>query len=64
MIAVWWPHEFRLRISLGAEVGIQINSGREDCACGPAVLPALRVGLEIELSDFKAENAMLIGDCL
>jgi hypothetical protein len=36
----------------------------EDFAGGSAVLPMLSEGLEIELSDFDAENAMLKGNYL
>jgi hypothetical protein len=42
----------------------QISTGREDIVGGSAVLPTLREGLEIELSDFTAENATLKGDYL
>jgi hypothetical protein len=45
-------------------VGSQISTGREDFAGGSTVLPALNEGLEIELSDFEAENATLKGDSL
>jgi hypothetical protein len=55
------PHEFGLRISLGAQGGSQISTGREDFAGGNAVLPTLSEGLEIELSDFEAEKATLKG---
>ena len=44
--------------------GCQITTGREDFAGGSAVLPTLSKGLEIELSDFEAEGAMLKGDYL
>jgi hypothetical protein len=57
-------HEFGLRLSLGAQGGRQISTGREDFACGSAVLQKLSEGLEIELSDFEAEDAMLKGDYL
>jgi hypothetical protein len=45
-------------------VGVQISTGREDFAVGSAVLRTLSEGLEIELSDFDAENATLKGDYL
>jgi hypothetical protein len=48
----------------GLRGGSQISTGREDFACGSAVLPMLSKGLEIELSDFEAEDAMLKGDFL
>jgi hypothetical protein len=35
-----------------------------DFACGSAVLPKLSEGLEIELSDFEAEDATVKGDSL
>jgi hypothetical protein len=57
-------HEFGLRISLGALGGSQISGGREDFAGGSAVLSTLSEDLEIELSDFEAENATLNGDYL
>ena len=44
--------------------GSQITSGRGDFPGGSAVLPTLSVGLEIELSDFEAENATLKSDYL
>jgi len=44
--------------------GSQISTGREDFAGGSAVLPMLSEGLEIELSDFEAENVTLRGDYL
>jgi len=57
-------HEFSLRISLGAQGGSQISTGREDISWGSAVLPTLSEGLEIALSDFEAEDATLKGDFL
>jgi hypothetical protein len=62
--AVLGPHEFRIRIGLGAQGGSQISTGREDSASGNAVLPPLSEGLEIELSDFEPENATQNGDYL
>jgi hypothetical protein len=62
--AVLGSHEFGLRIWLGAQGGSQISTGREDFACGSVVLPTLSEGLEIELSDFEAEDATLKGDYL
>jgi hypothetical protein len=41
-----------------------MSTGKEDFPCGSCVLPSLSEGLEIELSDFEAENAMLKGDYL
>jgi hypothetical protein len=58
------PHEFRLRIWLGTQGGSLISTGREDFASGSAFLLTLREGLEIELSDFEAENVTLKGDYL
>ena len=63
-MAVFGPHEFRLRVQLGAQGGSQISTGREDCPGGRAVLPMLNEGLEIELSDLATENAKLKGDYL
>ena len=57
-------HEFGLPIWLGAQGGSQISTRREDFAGGSAVLPTLSKGLEIELSDFEAENATLKGNYL
>jgi len=57
-------HEFGLRICLGAQRGTQVSAGREDIAGGSATLSTLTEGLEIELSDFEAENATLKGDYL
>jgi hypothetical protein len=62
--AVLGPDEFGLRICLGAQGGSQISTGREDFEGGSAVLPTLREGLEIGLSDFDGENATLKGDYL
>jgi hypothetical protein len=62
--AVVGHHEFGLSISPGAEGGSQISTGREDFAGGSAVLPTLSECLEIELSEFKAENVTLKGDYL
>jgi len=56
------PHEFGLRIWLGAQGGSQINTAREDLTGGSAVLPTLSEDFEIELSDVETENAMLTGD--
>jgi len=58
------PHEFGLRIRLRAQGGSQTSTGREDFAGGNAVLPTLSEGLEIELSEFEAENGTLKGDYL
>ena len=49
---------------MGAQGGSQISTGREVYAGGSAVLPTLSQGLEIELNNFEAENAMLNGDDL
>ena len=49
---------------MGAKGGSLITTRREDFACGHVVLPTLSEGLEIELSDFEAENATLTGDYL
>jgi len=43
---------------VGAQGGSQIGPGREDFACGNALLPTPSKGLEIELPAFKAEDAM------
>ena len=57
-------HELRLLLYLGAHGGSQISTGREEFAVSSAVFPMLSEGLEIELSDFEVENAMLKGDYL
>jgi hypothetical protein len=44
--------------------GSEISTRREDFACGSAVLPTLGKGLEIELSNFEAEDATLKSDSL
>jgi len=62
--AVLGSHEFGLRILLGAQGGSQISAGREDFAGGSAVLSTMSEGMEIELSDFDAENATLKVDYL
>jgi hypothetical protein len=62
--AVLGSHEFGLRISPGALEGSQISTRREDFAGGSAVLLTLSEGLEIDLSDFEAEDATLKGDYL
>jgi hypothetical protein len=49
---------------VGAQGGSQISTRREDFACGSAVLPRLSEGLEVELFDFEAEDATLLGDYL
>ena len=41
-----------------------MSTGKEDFAGGIPVLPLLSEGLEIELSDFEAEDATLKGDYL
>jgi hypothetical protein len=48
----------------GGSGGSQISTAREDFAGGSAVLPTLSEGMEIELSDFEAEDATLKGDYL
>jgi len=62
--AVLGPHEFGLRIWLGAQGGSELSTGREDFAGGNTVLPTLSEGLVIQLSDFEVENATLKGDYL
>jgi hypothetical protein len=57
-------YEFRLGIGLGAQGGSQISSGQEDFAGSSAALLMLSKDMEIELADFKEENAMLKGECL
>jgi hypothetical protein len=57
-------HEFLLPLWLGAQGGSQISTEREDFESGSSVLPTLSEGLEIELSDFEAEDATLKGDYL
>jgi hypothetical protein len=44
--------------------GSQISTRKEDIAGGRTVLPTMGEGLEIELSDFEAENVRLKGDYL
>jgi hypothetical protein len=57
-------HEVGLHISQGAQVASQKSTGREDIAGSSPDLPPLSKGLEIEISDFETENAMLEGDYL
>jgi len=57
-------HEFGIRIWPGAQGGTQISTGRDDFAGGSAFLLTLSESLEIELSDFEAENATRKGDYL
>jgi hypothetical protein len=59
--AVLRPHAFGLRIRLGTQGRCQISTGREDFAGGSADLLMLSKALDIELSDFEAENATLTG---
>jgi hypothetical protein len=49
---------------MGAQRSSHISTGREDFAGGRAIVLTLSKGLEIELSDFEAENATLKGDSL
>jgi len=49
---------------VGALRGSQISTGREDFAGCSAVLLTLSEGLEIELSNFEADDATLKGDYL
>jgi hypothetical protein len=58
------PLEFRFPIGLRAQEGSHFITGREQFAGGSTVLPTLSDGLEIELSDSKAKNAMLTADHL
>jgi len=58
------PHDFGLCISMRANGGSQISTGREDFAGSSAILPTLSEGWEIELSDFEAENATWKGNYL
>jgi hypothetical protein len=53
-----------LRICLRAHGGSQITTGKEDVVCGCAVLSTLSECLEIELSDFEAEDVTPRGDYL
>jgi hypothetical protein len=62
--AVFGPHQSRLCISLEAQGRSKISTRWEDCAGSSPVLPMLSEGLEIELSDFKTENATLKRDYL
>jgi hypothetical protein len=64
IMAVMGSHEFGLRISLGAQGGSQYSTIREDSAGGSAVLSTLSEGLDIELTDFEADNVTLKGDYL
>jgi hypothetical protein len=63
-MVVLGTHEFGLYIVLRDQGGTQISSRWEDFAYGSVVFPTLREGLEIELSDFEAENGTPKGDCL
>jgi hypothetical protein len=62
--AVFGSHRFRLSLWRRAQRGSQITTGREGITGGSTVLPTLSEGLDIELSDFKAEDATLKGDYL
>jgi len=62
--AVLRSHECELRLSLGSQGGSQRSTGKEHVVDRSGVLPMLSDGLGIELSEFKAENAMLNGDYL
>jgi hypothetical protein len=42
--------------------GTEISTGRRGFAGGSQVFPIMSKGLEIELSDFEVQNAMLKGD--
>jgi hypothetical protein len=64
IMVVLGTHEFVLYILLRDQGGTQISSRREDFAYGGVVFPTLREGLEIELSEFEAENGTPKGDCL
>jgi hypothetical protein len=55
-------HQFKLRICLGAQGGSQISSRREDFGGRSTDLPMLSKDLEIELSDYEAENGNLKSD--
>jgi len=57
-------HEFGLRISLRAQGGSQFSTRRENIAAGSALHPTLSEGLEIELSEFEAEDVTLKADYL
>jgi hypothetical protein len=59
---LWGPRNTRFASDWELWGGSQISTGREDFAGGRAVLPTLSEALEIELSDFKADDAMLKGD--
>jgi len=63
-MAVLGSHAFGLCIWLGAQGGSQISTAREEVAGSSAVLPTLSESLEIDLSDFDAEDATLKGDYL
>jgi len=63
-MAVLGSHDFGLRIWRGDQGGCQLHTGMEDFAGGSPVHPTLSEGLEIEPSDFEAENATLGGDYL
>jgi len=57
-------NEFGLPIWLGALGGSQVSTGKEDFPGVSAVLPTLSEALDIELSDFEAEDATRKGDYL
>jgi len=59
IMAVLRTNNFGLRISVGAQGGRQISTGREDFGGGSAVLPMLSGCFKIGISDFEAENATL-----
>jgi hypothetical protein len=64
MMAVLRFNEFELHISLGAQRSCQISTGREQFISGSTVLLTMTEYLDIELSNFEPDNAMLTGDYL
>jgi len=62
--AVLASRESGLRIRLQPLGGSQIRTRTKDFAGRSAVFPTLSKGLEIALTDFKAENAMVQVDYL
>jgi hypothetical protein len=63
-MAVWGPMNSGLAFDCELRENSQISAKKRDCADRSAVLSTLSNGLDIELSDFEAENAMLKGDSL
>jgi hypothetical protein len=60
--AVFGAYQFRHCIRLSAQGGSPINTSREDFAGSSAVLLRVIESLDIEFSDFEAEDVTMNGD--